>query len=65
MADEVEVPFKNAQEQAVLPLAAAEELGRDPSVVRASTGGFLVPKDVHDKAFPPPKKSKKSESKEG
>lgn len=66
MADEVEVPFKNAKEQATLLLAAAEELGLDADVVQVSAGGFRVPKDVHDKAFPPAKsRKKKSESEEG
>lgn len=63
MADAVEIPFANAEEQAVLLLAAAENLGYDPGVVRTTEGGFVAPQDVHDKAFPPAKsRKKKSES---
>ena len=40
-----------ASDNAVLLLAAAEELGYDPSIVQTTEGGFRVPKDVHDKAF--------------
>jgi len=62
----VEVPFeKKPSDQATLLLAAAEELGLDPSVVQTYEGGFLVPQEVHDKAYPPKRKSKKkSESEE-
>ena len=64
MSDQVEVPFGDEPgEQATLLLAAAEELGLDPDVVRTSEGAFVVPSEVNDKAYPP-KKSKKSESKE-
>ena len=65
MSDQVEVPFDKPGDQATLLLAAAEDLGLDPDVVRTSEGGFLVPKKVHDKAYPPKKAAKKSESKEG
>lgn len=51
MSDEVEVEFdENPQDQAVLLLAAAEELDQDPSVVRTTGSGFLVPEDVAKKA---------------
>jgi hypothetical protein len=63
-----EVPFdKKPSDQATLLLAAAEELGLDPSVVQTYEGGFLVPQEVYDTAYPPPKKKskKKSESEEG
>jgi hypothetical protein len=64
MSDQVEVPFDDSPgEQATLLLAAADELGLDPDVVRTTEGGFSVPSEVNDKAYPP-KKSKKSESKE-
>lgn len=68
--DLVEIPFgdKNA-ENATLLLAAAEELGLDPHVVRTVEGGFSVPKEVHDKAFPKKggrrKKDDQTESEEG
>jgi len=52
MADDVEVPFNdNPSDQAVLLLAAAEELGHGPAVVKTGNGTFIVPQDVHDKAF--------------
>lgn len=58
MSDDVEVPFDdNATDTAVLLLAAAEDLGLDPHVVRTYEGAFVVPKEVHDKAFPPAKKA--------
>jgi hypothetical protein len=57
MADEVTVPFgDNTADNAVLLLAAAEELGLGQEVVRTTEGSFVVPKEVHDKAFPPPAK---------
>jgi hypothetical protein len=47
----VEVPFEgNAEEKAILLLAAAEENGDDASVVRTSSGAFIVPKSLADKA---------------
>jgi hypothetical protein len=50
MSDEIEVKGQST-ENAVLLLAAAEELGLDPGVVRTdSNGSFHVPKDVADKA---------------
>jgi len=65
MSDQVEIPFDKASEQATLLLAAAEELGLEPDVVQTYEGGFRVPKEVNDKAYPPKKTAKKSESKEG
>jgi len=67
MSNEVTVRFAGeASDRATLLLAAAEELGLDPSVVQTYEGGFLVPQEVHDKAYPPKRKSKKkSESEEG
>lgn len=58
----VEVPFEGkSYEKAVLLLAAAEELGLDPSVVQTSSGMFLVPEEVEKKAFSEePKVAKKS-----
>jgi hypothetical protein len=62
MSDEVEVPFDDKPgEQATLLLAAAEDLKLDTSVVKTYEGGFLVPKEVNDKAYPPKKSKKKSE----
>jgi hypothetical protein len=43
------------KENAEKLLSAAEELGLDPSVVRTSEDGFVVPSEVADKAFPPKK----------
>lgn len=55
MAEYVEVEGVN-EENAILLLAAAEELKLDPSVVRTTGEGyFLVPQEVADKAFPPKK----------
>jgi hypothetical protein len=53
MSDEViEVPFgENASETATLLLAAAEDLGLDQGVVATREGSFVVPTEVHDKAF--------------
>jgi hypothetical protein len=43
----IAVPFgDNASETATLPLAAAEELGRDVSEVRTTAGAFLVPEEI-------------------
>lgn len=48
---EVAVPFgDNPSDTAVLLLAAAEETGRDQSVVRSSSGVFYVPADLAEKA---------------
>jgi len=64
MSDDVQVPFDdNTQDNAVLLLAAAEDLGLDPDVVRTYEGGFTVPKEVHDKAFPPKRRATKKTSK--
>jgi len=66
MSDEVEVPFgDNPSDQATLLLAAAEELGLGTAVVKTAEGAFLVPQEVHDKAFaePEPKPAKKTTKK--
>jgi hypothetical protein len=67
VSDPVDVPFGDKpSDQAVLLLAAAEDLGLDAAVVQTYEGGFRVPKEVHDQAYHPKKKpAKKSESKEG
>lgn len=47
----IEVPFdENPGDQAVLLLAAAEEMKRDPGEVATVTGGFMVPEDIAVKA---------------
>jgi hypothetical protein len=50
---DVEVPFsgENTGDDAVLLLAAAEELGFGQSAVRTTAGAFVVPEEVRDKAF--------------
>lgn len=54
----VEVPFDDkTADNAVLLLAAAEELGLGPEVVRTSEGAFVVPEEVRDKAFAPSESS--------
>lgn len=54
MAD-VQVLFDDNQtENAVLLLAAAEELGLGAGAVRTVEGAFLVPEEVRDKAFEKP-----------
>lgn len=64
MSESIEVPFgKDTKDNAVLLLAAAEELGLDPGVVRVTDGAFSVPQEVHDKAFGK-KKSTRSKAKE-
>ncbi len=51
---EIQVPFgDNNSDNAVLLLAAAEELGLDPSVVKTNEGAFLVSQEIYDKAFGP------------
>lgn len=61
--DMVEIAFDdNPHDQAVLLLAAADDLGLDPSVVRTGSGTFVVPKEVADKAKP--KKTARKSSKE-
>jgi len=66
MGDKVEIPFgDNASETATLLLAAAEELGLDQSVVGTVEGGFLVPSEVNDKAFPPKAAKKTAAKKKG
>lgn len=39
-----------SRDTAVLLLAAAEDLGLDPSVVRTTTNGYVVPEEVAKKA---------------
>lgn len=52
MSEYIEVPFEgNAQDKAVLLLAAAEELGVGQEVVQTRTGAFYVPSEVNEKAF--------------
>lgn len=71
MSEQVDIPFGDRPgDQATLLLAAAEDLGLDASVVATYEGGFLVPQEVNDKAFPKrngrrKKQDDKSESKEG
>jgi hypothetical protein len=50
---DVKVPIST--DNAVLLLAAAHELGLDPSVVQTRGGTFVVPSEVNDKAFAPRK----------
>ena len=59
MSEQVEVPFDDkSADNATLLLAAAEDLGLDAEVVRTTAGSFVVPQEVHDKAFPPKKKAR-------
>lgn len=52
MSEPVEVPFEdNPTDQAVLLLAAAQELGLEQSVVQTGSRVFIVPEEVRDKAF--------------
>jgi hypothetical protein len=53
MTDQVKVPIST--DNAVLLLAAAHELGLEPSVVQTQGGAFLVPAEVEKKAFAPRK----------
>lgn len=63
MSESVEVPFEGkAGDKAVLLLAAAEELGLPAGVVRTGLGKFIVPQDVHDKAFGDRPKEKSTDS---
>jgi hypothetical protein len=49
---DVEVPFDDkTSDNAVLLLAAAEELGLGPEAVKTNEGAFIVPQEVADKAF--------------
>lgn len=51
MSENVKVPFGGkASDNATLLLSAAEELDLDQSVVRTTSGAFVVPKEVADKA---------------
>lgn len=38
-------------------LGAAERLGYPAAVVRTQTDGLIVPTEVHEEAYPPPKSS--------
>ena len=61
---DVEVPFDdNTTDNAVLLLAAAEELGLGAGVVTTTEGSFVVPQEVHDKAFRKPEPEKKAPAK--
>lgn len=51
MTELVKVPFGKTKDQAILLLAAAEELGLASTVVRTTTGAFLVPAEVEKQAF--------------
>ena len=46
---DVQIEGRSA-DKATLLLAAAEELGLDASVVRTTSGGYIVPEDVADEA---------------
>jgi hypothetical protein len=46
---DVQIEGRSA-DKATLLLAAAEDLGLDAGVVRTTSGGYLVPEDVADKA---------------
>jgi hypothetical protein len=49
---EITVPFnENPSDQAVLLLAAAEELELGSAAVKTSEGSFIVPQEVYDRAF--------------
>lgn len=41
------------QENAKALLAAAADLDQEAAVVRTASGGFVVPEEVANKAFPP------------
>lgn len=58
MSESVEVPYGDKDsDNAVLLLAAAQELDLPPSVITTTGQGFVVPKEVHDKAFGNEKKT--------
>lgn len=60
MSDEVIIPFdQKVNDNAVLLLAAAEELGLPADVVRTTEGAFVVSQEVYDKAFGPREEEKK------
>ena len=60
--DEVVIPFdENVKDNAVLLLAAAEDLGLHKTVVRTTEGSFIVSKEIHDKAFGKPEPEPKRE----
>ena len=51
MSEYVEVPFGGeARDRAILLLAAAEDLGKDPQAVQTRTGSFYVDSEVAEKA---------------
>lgn len=63
MSDLVEIEYDNPNEQAVLLLAAADDLGITQLVVETTTKGFRVPQEVYDKAFGKSKAAAKAETK--
>jgi hypothetical protein len=63
MDETVEIPFDNPREQAILLLAAAEDLELDPGVVLTTEGAFVVPAAVAEKAYPKKRPAKKSSAK--
>lgn len=64
MYEETEVPFGDKpSETATLLLAAAEDLGLEPFVVRVNEGVFLVPPEVAEKASSDNKPAEKSVAK--
>lgn len=57
MTDTATVPFdEKASDNAVLLLAAAEELGLGAGAVKTAEGSFVVPQEVYDRAFGEPAK---------
>lgn len=51
----VEIPFdENAADNAVLLLAAAEELELGADAVKTTAGAFIVSEEVRDRAFAEP-----------
>lgn len=52
---DVTIPFDgDSSDTAVLLLAAAEELNLGAGVVKTTEGAFVVPQEVHDRAFGSP-----------
>lgn len=61
---DIEVPFgDNNKDNAILLLAAADDLGLDQSVVRTKLGAFVVPEEVAEKAFGKAKVAEATEEK--
>jgi hypothetical protein len=51
VSEHVEVPFEGqAKDRAILLLAAAEDLGKDPQAIQTRTGSFYVDPEVAEKA---------------